>query len=155
MPLLINFFRFAGGALMRFLPFMAVAAQTVFKGALNNKKLLKYLPLVVGGLVVLYVVYRREEKELVATVIEAGDPAKDALMISKLLGTHKDLSWFSWDRFGEDEEAVLELLAETKSNITKIEIMYNKISRSGDFMADMQRYLSAKQFDQFLKIIDG
>lgn len=152
MPIVINFFRFAGGAILRFLPIIG-SMIAVFVGELkNNKQLLKWAPIVVGVAVLLYYLYTKEEKLLLKDLAKDGDAGKEAELIAKYLGTRKGSPWYSWDTYSEDENSVLELLKDTESSISEIERHYNKISKSGSLIDDIARYFSDKQVEEFYKI---
>lgn len=151
--ILLKFLKFAGGGLMRFLPVIGIFAQNLFTKIGKNKQLMKFLPIVAIGLAGLYWFYTREEKLLIEDLKASGDAKKEALMITKFLGTHKNLGWFDWSKWSEDEVAVIDLLSGTKTAISEIAREYDKVSKSGDFLSDMHRLLSGKELDQFLKLV--
>lgn len=154
MPLVLNFFRFALGGAFRFLPLLFGLFATFFKKVSANKWIQKNWPWLIGVLVVIYVLYIREEKGLLDDLKKDGRAAEVAVLVSKLLGTHKDLSWWQPSTWSEDEDGALNLLLEHKDKINAVEREYNKISKSGSLRSDVERLFSSKQISQLYGAIN-
>lgn len=153
---ILRFLRLLSKPLLKYGPVILMTLMRFAKEIFSNKKLMQWLPVVVLIFFGFYWFYSRDEKLLIEDIRKSGSPAKEALLISKYLGTHKDSRWYDLSTYIEDEQAVLDLLGSTDSDIKLIETEYNKISRSGDFGADMHRFLSAEQLNLYYYLLgDG
>jgi len=156
LPILLKAGSFFSGTLAKFaLPALS-AVPVFFKNGIQSKEVKKYAPWITAIGIGAYIVYRFRLKSLKLTVDEVrgknGKANRLAILIAQHLGTNKNLKWYQISSWSEDEEEVLQILEENQDMLKEIINAYDKISKSGDFISDIQSLFNASQITRFNKL---
>ena len=157
-PLILKAGSFLSGGFFKWVMPLLTAAPIFLKKSIKSKELKKYLPYVVAAGIALFIWYilRIEKLKIDADDVSGNDDEgranKLALLILEHLGTSKTHKWWQVSTWTEDEDEVLKILEENKDIKNLIISAYNRWSKSGNFILDIQGTFNSEQLQKFNEI---